>query len=193
MEAVIATPAIIDNAFVEQVRHDMLAFAQLQLRDATLAEDAVQEALTAALTGGRDFAGRSALKTWVFGILRHKIVDLIRQQSRTTPISAFGGDDDSLDQAFDTLFKENAHWHPAHRPATTTISPIMHIKSCTSSEFSLRPWAFLKVSTVKRNSFLRGSGPDARPPNTLRRAPAGRTLLKSTWGMSPFHRCPSSA
>lgn len=42
--------AEIDNAFVERVRRDMLAFAQLQLRDATLAEDAVQEALTAALT-----------------------------------------------------------------------------------------------------------------------------------------------
>ena len=63
MEAAIAPSAVIDNAFVEQVRHDMLAFAQLQLRDATLAEDAVQEALTAALTGGQDFAGRSALKT----------------------------------------------------------------------------------------------------------------------------------
>lgn len=95
----------------------MLAFAQLQLRDAALAEDAVQDALTAALTGGQDFAGRSALKTWVFGILRHKIVDLIRQQARTTPISAFGDDEDSLDQAFANLFKENAHWQPAHRPA----------------------------------------------------------------------------
>jgi RNA polymerase sigma-70 factor (TIGR02943 family) len=117
MEAAITNPAIIDNAFVEQVRRDMLAFAQLQLRDAALAEDAVQEALTAALTGGKDFAGRSALKTWVFGILRHKIIDLIRQQSRMTPISAFGDEEDDMDQNFDALFKENAHWQPAHRPA----------------------------------------------------------------------------
>ena len=58
MEAAITTPANIDNVFVEQVRRDMLAFAQLQLRDAALAEDAVQDALTAALTGGKDFAGR---------------------------------------------------------------------------------------------------------------------------------------
>lgn len=118
MEAAIAPPASLDNAFVDQVRRDMLAFAQLQLRDAALAEDAVQDALTAALTGGQDFAGRSALKTWVFGILRHKIVDLIRQQSRTMPISAFGDDEDGMDQAFDSLFKENAHWHPAHHPST---------------------------------------------------------------------------
>ena len=38
----------------------------------------------AALASAKDFAGRSALKTWVFAILRNKIIDHIRQQSRTT-------------------------------------------------------------------------------------------------------------
>lgn len=95
----------------------MLVFAQLQLRDATLAEDAVQEALTAALTSEKNFAGQSALKTWVFGILRHKIVDLIRQQSRLTPLSAFTEEDDDMDRSFEALFKENAHWQPNHRPS----------------------------------------------------------------------------
>ena len=60
MEAAITTPAVIDNAFVEQVRRDMLAFAQLQLRDAALAEDAVQDALTAALTSGKGEGGEKA-------------------------------------------------------------------------------------------------------------------------------------
>jgi RNA polymerase sigma-70 factor (ECF subfamily) len=109
--------AQIDNAFVERVRRDMLAFAQLQLRDATLAEDAVQEALTAALTSEKSFAGQSALKTWVFGILRHKIVDLIRQQSRLIPLSAFTEEDEDMDRSFEALFKENAHWQPNHRPS----------------------------------------------------------------------------
>ena len=108
--------AEIDNAFVERVRRDMLAFAQLQLRDATLAEDAVQEALTAALTSEKNFAGQSALKTWVFG-MRHKIVDLIRQQSRLTPLSAFTEEDEDMDRSFEALFKENAHWQPNHRPS----------------------------------------------------------------------------
>lgn len=81
---------LIDDDFVAAVRRDMLKFAQLQLRDAAQAEDAVQEALLAALAGGRSFAGRSALKTWVFSILRNKIVDLIRAQGRTTNVSALG-------------------------------------------------------------------------------------------------------
>lgn len=97
-------PALIDNEFVEAVRRDMLKFAQLQLRDAALAEDAVQDALIAALSGEQRFAGRSALKTWVFGILRNKIVDLIRQHSRTTNLSALSHEEMSMDEAYEALF-----------------------------------------------------------------------------------------
>ncbi|MCK6413746.1 MAG: sigma-70 family RNA polymerase sigma factor [Azonexus sp.] len=108
--------ATIDNRFVSSVRQDMLAFARLQLRDSELAEDAVQEASTAALHGEQRFSGQAALKTWVFGILKHKIVDLLRQQGRSTPISAYVEEGESLDGKFDSLFKENAHWHPAAAP-----------------------------------------------------------------------------
>lgn len=108
--------ALIDDDFVAAMRRDMLKFAQMQLRDASLAEDAVQEALVAALAGGRSFAGRSAVKTWVFSILRNKIVDLIRVQSRSTNVSALGEDDAALDETFDALFKANAHWRPESRP-----------------------------------------------------------------------------
>lgn len=109
--------ARVDAAFVESVRRDMLKFAQLQLRDSAAAEDAVQEALTAALNSEKGFEGRAAMKTWVFSILRHKIVDLIRAQARTTPISAFCEADTSVDEAMDALFKANAHWQPGARPA----------------------------------------------------------------------------
>lgn len=111
-----AQASLIDNEFITAVRHDMLRFAQLQLRDAALAEDAVQEALAAALAGERQFSGRSALKTWVFGILRNKIVDLIRRDSRTTNISALSDDECELDQAFDRLFKADDHWQADTRP-----------------------------------------------------------------------------
>ncbi len=104
-----AESALIDNDFVAAVRRDMLKFAKLQLRDAALAEDAVQEALVAVLVGNCGFSGRSALKTWVFSILRNKIVDLIRQQSRYTNISALSQVEAGLDETFETPFKANAH------------------------------------------------------------------------------------
>jgi len=94
----------------------MLRFARLQLRDAAAAEDAVQDALLAAMSNAKQFAGRAQLKTWVFSILRNKIVDHIRQQARTTNASALSGADENLDQTFDSLFKSNAHWTPGSRP-----------------------------------------------------------------------------
>ena len=108
---------MIVNQFVTEIRRDMLRFAQLQLRDATLAEDAVQEALAAALDGARQFSGRSALKTWVFGILRNKIVDLIRQNSRSTNFSALSDDECDLEASFEALFKANEHWQSTCRPS----------------------------------------------------------------------------
>lgn len=105
-----------DGAFLKEIRRDMIKFAHLQLRDEAQAEDVVQEALAAAFSNSKGFAGRSALKTWVFAILKNKIVDLIRQQCRTTNVSALSTDEESLDQAFETLFKSNAHWAPAVRP-----------------------------------------------------------------------------
>ena len=104
------------SADIAAVREDLLRFARLQLRDAAAAEDAVQEALLAALARPEAYAGRSQLKTWVFGILKHKIVDIIREQSRSTNASALGAEDDSLDDTFDTLFSTSGHWGHATRP-----------------------------------------------------------------------------
>ena len=108
--------AWMSDAAIEEIRREMIKFAQLQLRDVTLAEDVVQEALVAALANAKEFAGRSALKTWVFAILRNKIVDHIRLQSRTTNVSSLAPEEESLDQSFETLFKGNDHWRPENRP-----------------------------------------------------------------------------
>lgn len=110
------TPPAIDDAFLAGLRSDMLRFAQLQLRDAAAAEDAVQEALVGALSNAKGFADRAQVKTWVFTILRNKIVDHIRLQSRTTNVSSLSPEEASLDEAFDTLFKTSAHWTPQARP-----------------------------------------------------------------------------
>lgn len=106
----------IDDGVLEEIRRDMIKFARLQLRDETQAEDVVQEALMAALDNSRTFAGRSALKTWIFAILKNKIVDVIRLQARTTNISSLSADEENMDQAFESLFKTNAHWLPDARP-----------------------------------------------------------------------------
>ena len=87
---------------VEGERAYLLRYATLQLRDAAAAEDAVQETLLAALAGEASFGGRSNLRTWLTGILKHKIVDAIRRTSRET--TALSEDE------FDALFDERGHW-----------------------------------------------------------------------------------
>lgn len=117
MTEAIAGPPL-DGDFLLELRRDMLKFARLQLRDDCLAEDAVQEAIAAALGGTGKFAGRAALKTWIFAILRHKIVDAIRQRSRCINLSALTPEDRELDEAFEAMFTPHAHWRPESRPRT---------------------------------------------------------------------------
>ena len=60
----------------------LFKFALLRLRDPQKAEDAVQDTFLAALKGARNFAGRSAEKSWLVGILKNKIFDYFRKASR---------------------------------------------------------------------------------------------------------------
>ena len=62
----------------------LFKFALVRLRDPAKAEDAVQETFLAALKGGSKFAGRSAEKSWLVGILKNKICDHFRKASRET-------------------------------------------------------------------------------------------------------------
>ena len=99
---------------IESLRPYLLRYATLQLRDAAAAEDAVQETLLAALTGEANFAGRSGLRTWLTGILKHKIIDTIRRQSRERPVSDLETGVDSPE--FDGLFDQRGHWAPPPEP-----------------------------------------------------------------------------
>jgi RNA polymerase sigma-70 factor (ECF subfamily) len=90
------------------LRPYLLRYASLQLRDAAAAEDAVQETLVAALAGEAGFAGRANLRTWLTGILKHKIVDTIRRQARERPASDLGTAEDESE--FDALFDQRGHW-----------------------------------------------------------------------------------
>lgn len=67
-------------------RPQLLAFALRRTRSREQAEDAVQETLLAALEGVDRYAGQSSPGTWLFGILKHKIVDGFRRAPREVPL-----------------------------------------------------------------------------------------------------------
>lgn len=114
-----AREALGDPTFLAGLRRDLLRFAELQLRDRAAAEDAVQEAFAAALSGQDRFAGQAALKTWVFAILKNKIVDHLRQRQRTATVASLAPDGDDEDgDDFAVLFDRKGFWRPDERPQT---------------------------------------------------------------------------
>jgi len=99
------------NDFADQLqalRPRLLKYAQLQLRNPAWAEDAVSETLLAALEKPQSFAGQSQLKTWLVGILKHKLVDQLRRNARDMSMTAEDGED--LDEL---LFRPDGHWREA--------------------------------------------------------------------------------
>ncbi len=62
-------------------REHLLRYARRHLRDRALAEDVVHDVLAAVLAGQATFSRRSSLRTWLIGILKHKIVDVLRCRS----------------------------------------------------------------------------------------------------------------
>src|SRR3954468_9468751 len=109
-------PAAVISRDLEPQRSYLLRVARLQLRDEALAEDVVQETLLAALSGS-GFSGKSSVRTWLTGILKHKIVDAIRRKQRdATPMAALAPEGSELDvDDFDALFREDGAWQT--RPA----------------------------------------------------------------------------
>lgn len=96
---------------VQRQRDYLLRFAAMHLRDAGAAEDAVQETLLAALAGESRFEHRSNVRTWLTGILKHKIMDAHRRSSREVSLDADAEGDGA---EFDCLFRADGHWveHP---------------------------------------------------------------------------------
>lgn len=76
-------------------REAMLRFAQRRLHDPALAEDVVHDVFEAVLCGRAEFAGRSAPRSWLIAILKHKIVDLVRQRAPFASLDDAGFDDEA--------------------------------------------------------------------------------------------------
>jgi RNA polymerase sigma-70 factor, ECF subfamily len=92
---------------LEAMRPSLMRFAQLQLRNDTLAEDAVQDTLLAVLEKPESFSGMSSFRTYVTGILKFKIIDCLRASTKEKQISV--EDDESESDVIDSLFKADGH------------------------------------------------------------------------------------
>ena len=97
------------NQWLEEHWDALYSYALSRVRDESLAEDLVQETLLAAFKNHGQFENRSSPKTWLIGILKHKIIDSIRKSSREAPINT---DDQAnfTDTLIEESFNSNQHW-----------------------------------------------------------------------------------
>lgn len=90
------------------LREPLLRFAKLQLRHDSLAEDVVSDTFLALLEKPDGFEGRSSLRTYATGILKFKIIDVLRKRGREVPIEPL--DEQSIDDAIDAMFIADGHY-----------------------------------------------------------------------------------
>ncbi|MCP5524994.1 MAG: sigma-70 family RNA polymerase sigma factor [Verrucomicrobiales bacterium] len=77
-------PAVEATRWVEEHGDILFRHALARVRNAAQAEDLVQETFLAALKARDRFAGRSSERTWLVGILKHKLIDHLRKSARET-------------------------------------------------------------------------------------------------------------
>lgn len=94
-----------DN-WLEEHGDALYAYALMRVREPSQAEDLVQETLLTAINAVENFKGESTERTWLIGILKHKVIDHLRRSGREQPLTE--KDEASMDEA--SYFDETGHW-----------------------------------------------------------------------------------
>lgn len=119
---------ITNESLVEHV-DALFAYAMGRVKDRGAAQDLVQECLITAWRKRDDFEGRSALSTWLIGILKYKVLDYYRKSKRTPSqlgVEAFADEGDEWgSDPFDLMFDEGGTWKvdPSYGMKAFAVSP----------------------------------------------------------------------
>jgi RNA polymerase sigma-70 factor (ECF subfamily) len=95
------------NLWVDRYGDIMFRFAMARVKDPVVAEEIVQITLVAALQAQKSFAGRSSEKSWLFGIMKHKILDYFRQlkNHRTYELTP-----EDTEIPYEDTYDPSGHW-----------------------------------------------------------------------------------
>ena len=95
--------------WLDQYGDGLYRRALFRTSSAEMAEDLVQEVLLAAWQCREKFSGEAQERTWLYGILEHKIQDYYRRNARTPKISNLEVDDQDSDIEA-SAFQSNGTW-----------------------------------------------------------------------------------
>jgi RNA polymerase sigma-70 factor (ECF subfamily) len=108
-------PASSPEQWLDEHGDYLYRYALLRTQNEAAAEDLVQDTLIAALSSRSGYAGQSSERTWLTGILKHKIVDHFRRDWRERTLEDDPPNDSSEEPGMDEFFAKDGHW--AIRPA----------------------------------------------------------------------------
>lgn len=96
----------------------------MRVRDAAVAEDLLQETLLAAISSSQTHAGRSSERTWLIGIMKHKVIDYFRRARRTTQLTI-----DEDHDCFENSGPWQGHWREDHAPLSWPVDAAQLLES----------------------------------------------------------------
>jgi len=110
-------PQLNVEVWVDDYGDALFQFARARVKDGPTAEDLVQETFLAAFQAKERYKGRSSEKTWLFGILKHKIIDHYRKSKQFVNVHDYSDDPDHVE----AFFNAKGSWHL--RPSHWTVNP----------------------------------------------------------------------
>ena len=108
-----AQPQLLDpSRWVDEYGDYLYRYAMSRLRDAASAEEVVQETFLAGIRYQHQYSGDGAERAWLLGILKRKIIDLVRKRARHAKTSGYEDENDPSSQLFDDggQFRRDVPW-----------------------------------------------------------------------------------
>ena len=110
-------------AWLDEHGDYLYKYAIFRLRDESAAEDCVQETFLAALKARDKFEGRGSERTWLVGILKHKIIDHFRKLEREAPIGEGVDEGPEHLEFFESTGQWTGHWDADRAPSDWHATP----------------------------------------------------------------------
>ena len=129
------SPKLNAALWVDAYGDSLFHFALARVKNKEIAEDLVQETFLAAVQSQERFKGRSSEKTWLFGILKHKVIDHYRKKKTTINAQDLLSDLDNVDAFFNAKggwHTRPAHWRTNPGKAQETKEFLDHFYRCLS-------------------------------------------------------------
>jgi RNA polymerase sigma-70 factor (TIGR02943 family) len=102
-------------------------YALMRVREAAVAEDLLQETLLAAIGSCENHAGRSSERTWLVGIMKHKVVDHFRRVARTVQFQLTPENDEA--NYFEDSGPWSGHWRDDQAPLSWPVEALSRLES----------------------------------------------------------------